>query len=319
MLSDEDHPGLFMFLIGLIVVVMTAVGLASLANVKFSVAHSSQSHSKELEDGAAELEQLTADHGKLARRLAQAEARAQAAQASQAARRSELAAQAQRLTALTARCTELQQTIPSTQEAFRRYRADYREQVWDQAVGEALDTLTLRDGREYRQAVIKRVTPVGLEINHEGGLARIQAPDLDPALQERFQWNAEERRSFMKENQAQRPSPSVDLPKMVPPPTVKPAVPTPPPPAPAAPALAADLKQLRSAVVVASSKVARLNTQLSDARAAAAAGQTAVPGSLETWRSRIANLEASLTRANNALTIAKANLAAAAPAAPPAP
>jgi hypothetical protein len=48
--------------------------------------------------------------------------------------------------------------------------------------------LTTRDGREYLQAVISRVTDVGLEIRHEHGTARIQAADLDASYQERFQW-----------------------------------------------------------------------------------------------------------------------------------
>jgi hypothetical protein len=80
------------------------------------------------------------------------------------------------------------------------------------------------------------------------------------------------------------------------------------------------VKQLRAAVEQARFKVSRLNSQLSDARAAMAIGQTAVSGSLETWRSRVNRLEASLVAANSELTIAQANLTAVAPAtAVPAP
>ncbi len=196
---------------------------------------------------------------------------------------------------------------------------NYRKQTWDRAVGQALGTLKVRGGREYRQAIIKRVTEVGLEIEFEGGgKARIQAPDLDPAVQDRFQWNDEERRQLLKEERDQQravagPEPS----KPAHTPTVKPVIPSPQPVAPSGSPASEQLKQLRSAVGLAQSKADRLTTQVREARAAAARGENSVPGSLQTWSSRIVSLEALLDAANQELAVAKANLAAAAPTSPP--
>ena len=319
MLSDNDHPGIFTFLLGLIVVVLVAVGLSSLANVKFSIASSSpKSIGPELQANQEEIEHLTGSLSTQTPRLAQAEARSQAALSTRTALRGKLADQTTQLTALAAEITALQQAIPDLTDEFRRYRANYRTVVWERAVGESLGTLTVRGAREYRQAVIKRVTEVGLEISHEQGIARIHAPDLDPALQDRFQWNDEERRQQLEAELAQeraiiREGQPAAPPKPAAKPGPPPAVPTAQSPAPTPEPL--KVKQLRAAVEQARFKVSRLNSQLSDARAAMAIGQTAVPGSLETWRSRVNRLETSLAAANSELAIAQANLTAVAPAA----
>jgi hypothetical protein len=52
-----------------------------------------------------------------------------------------------------------------------------------------IGTLTLRGDREYREAVITRVTEVGLEIRHQHGIARILSAELGPKWQNRFQWS----------------------------------------------------------------------------------------------------------------------------------
>ena len=319
MLSNEDHPGLFTFLIGMIVVVLAAVGLSLLVDVKFSVSRSPKSLQKEIETGAEELERLTDHHRELARRLAQGEEHAQTALQTRTSLRSEFAEQAQRLAALTESRDQLQQAIPLTEQEFERYRAEYRKQTWDRAAGQALGTLKVRGGREYRQAVIKRVTEVGLEIEFEGGgKARIQAPDLDPAVQDRFQWNDEERRQRLKEERdQQRAVAGPEPPKPAPKPTVKPVTPLPQPVAPPVSPASEQLKQLRSAVELARSKVDRLTTQLREARTAAARGENSVPGSLKTWVSRIAELEALLNAANQELAVARSNLAVVAPTSPP--
>ena len=315
MLSDDDHPGVFTFLLGLIAVILAAVGLSLLSDTKFSVSRSPKALHKEIQTAAEELDRLTDHRRELARRLAEGEERTQAAQQTRTALRSELAEQALRLATLSDSRNQSQQAIPLMEVEFEDYRAKYRKQTWARAVGQALGTLKV-GGREYRQAVIKRVTEVGLDIEFEGGgKARVQAPDLDPAIQDRFQWNDEERRQRLKEERdLQRAVAGADLPKPVPAPTVKPG---PPPPRPGtAPAAAPDpdqLKALRRAVTLARAKVDRLNSLLNDARAAAARGEISVPGSLQTWRSRIVSLEALLSTANQELAIATANLAAVAP------
>ena len=324
MFSDEDHPGLFMFLIGLIVVVMTAVGLSVFADKKFSLSGPPSTLKKDLQGGTEEIQRLTDYGNELSRRLAIDEPRAQAAREKRTSLRRQLAEQTKRLADLPAECAQLAQAIPLMEEEFQLYREKYRKQTWESAAGEALGTLTIR-GREYRQAVIRLVTEVGLEIDFEGGgKARIQATDLDRTLQDRFQWDDEERRQHLKQEREQQDfvtrggAPKTPaIPSKSPPATpAKPAPAPPTPPRPAATPELAQLAQLRGAVTLARAKVEALNSQLNEARAAIAAGQTSIPGSLKTWRELVAVLEPNLAKAKTALTVAKANLAAVAPADP---
>jgi hypothetical protein len=186
---------------------------------------------------------------------------------------------------------------------FARYRTKYRDTTWAEAVGQPLGNLTSPGGREYRQAVIVRVTDVGLEIRHEEGTARVQAPDLDPALQERFQWNDEERRARLKQElDSQECATSSPDPATVADAgaggthpfkdeTVLPD--------------AGKLEALRGNVRAWKSKVAQLNAARNETRSKATSRiQSSIPGTLETWQARTARLE-------NDLSLAKAELAAA--------
>jgi hypothetical protein len=178
-------------------------------------------------------------------------------------------------------------------------------------VGQSLGNLSLRGGREYRQAVISRVTDVGLEIRHEHGIARIQAPDLDASMQDRFQWNDEERRARLAAEKADHDSIA-------------------PPPAPEDEPVAKikrpspstkktdsskdevdpdELSMLRSNVIAWKSKVVQLDADRSQAISSASyGGQSSVPGSLETWQAKASRLGGELARARAKLAEAKAAL-----------
>ncbi len=314
MLSSQDHSGLITSLIGIIAVVMVAVGFSVVTDIKFSVPRSPQALNAELSIAEQELQNLDSNRKRLATRLTLAEERVQQANQQLATIRATPTAQTKHLETLTSSRDHLRQDIPLIEEKFVRYRANYRKQTWDRAVGQDLGTVTA-GGREYRRAVIKRVTEVGLEIDYEGGMARIHAPDLDPAIRERFQWDAGERSQRLREESShQRAVMGDGRPK----PPAKLAAPPTAPPIPATANLSdpARVKGLRSAVVQAAAKVQQISTHLSDARNAVAAGQKVVPGTLETWGSRIARIETSLAAAKHHLVLAKANLAAVAPADP---
>ena len=186
----------------------------------------------------------------------------------------------------------------------------------------SLDTLTIRGGRAYQQATIARVTDVGLEIRHEHGIARIQAPDLDSKLQDRFQWSGEERRSRLEEERenhegeaAKEAAGETDgigsgeaVAEPIPAPQMKRIPPTHPPEDPE------KLQRLRLQVSGWTAKVSQLRIDRAEASSRASYGnQSSVPGSLETWVARSARLGRELLRAQAALAAAKADLATLAP------
>ena len=95
-----------------------------------------------------------------------------------------------RKTSLIADRSELDLTITALNANFSDYVAEYRQWAWSSAVGEKVDLLKLTSGREYRDAVISRVTADGLEVRHEFGAARIPSSELDSEWQKRMQWKA---------------------------------------------------------------------------------------------------------------------------------
>ena len=322
MLSSEENSGLFTFMVGIIVVVMVAVGLSVVADKKRIFSSGAGELQREISAGATQISELT-DHTAEQALLLDGSA-SNLRKGSNAHREvaAQLESQRQRQAALERSRIEVRESITALDQSFSRYRASYRQKTWADAVGESLATLTVRGGRAYQLATITRVTDVGLEIRHEHGIARIQAPDLDPKLRDRFQWSDEERRSRLKEEHenlmgkpdAEDPEiavgedPEADL--------------IPQPPAlrvghlqdPNAAEDAEKLRLLRQKVNGWNGKVSKLRTDRRDAASRASYGnQASVPGSLETWVARSARLSRDLLRAQAGLAAAKSELAVVSP------
>ena len=192
MLFDDSHPGIFTFLVGLIILVMVGVGLSMLVDSRFSFASSACALERDIQTGATALDQLRARQQKSAQHLADLEPRLQRAASAYEATRNQLARLRQRQLALVGSRTKLQESIQSMGQEFASYQAKCLERIWAAAAGQRLGTLSSRAGHEYREVVIMRVTAMGLEIRHAEGTARVRPQDLDTALRERFQWNAAE-------------------------------------------------------------------------------------------------------------------------------
>lgn len=203
---------------------------------------------------------------------------------------------------------QLLKAIPSIETEFSRYRAEYRRQTWAGAVGEKIGTIALRGGREYQDVTITRVTDVGIEIHHKDGIARIQAPDLDPKWRDRFQWTDEERRNRLKEELANHESIAPPTPAE----TEEPLLP-PHPRRSANDSDDAKLQDLRTKVIAWNSKVSRLRMEKSEAASQSYSGGNSVTGSLETWKAKTARISAELAKAQAELVIAKSHLVAVSP------
>ena len=303
-----------MFMVGMIVVVMAGAGLSLVVDRRLKYSTGVGEIQREISANAAELEDLNSRYDGRSLLLANAGAKLRTGSMTHKGVLGQLATLRQRQATLEASRRRLRDTIASLGENFSRYRADYRRKTWAGAAGENLGNFTVRGGREYRQAVIARVTDVGLEIRHEHGIARIQAPDLDQKLQDRFQWRDEERRKRLKEDRENQGGKSQE--------PVADGSETPEAPVPVINRFqqsrdAADsekLKVLRQQVIGWQAKASKLNSDKAEASSRAGyGGQASVPGSLETWQAKAARLGNELVRARAALEIARSDLAMLAP------
>lgn len=312
---DDDHPGLFTFLVGCVILVMAGVASSLLIDRRFGFSKGRMELQQEMDAGETELDRLQAAYQENAALINGNESKLRMAAANHDALLRQVRALDQRRTTLMADQQDLQTSIQAIKQEYLRYKEKHLAKAWAEAVGQSLGNLKVRGGREYHNAVIVEVDPVGLQISHEEGRARVPAADLDPALQDRFQWNEKERRAQLEQERLQQESVHSGL-----------GATQNQPPNPAKPTrasrgwtepTAAELEALRRRVSGWKSRVAQLTTESHDARSKAAFGrQVSVPGSLETWHNKASRLELELAKARSQLAVAKALLQEMEPASP---
>jgi hypothetical protein len=213
----------------------------------------------------------------------------------------------QRRSELVEAAQHLNITVGALKQKFDAYQDTYRAKTWAEAVGQSLGDLHVSGGRVYHKAVILEVDKVGLRIRHEAGSARVHAANLDSALVERFQWDAQECRAQLSEevlneesmttsdrggslaNEKQRRLPQAD--------------------SRGASMDEAKLALLRRSVSEKKRMVAQLTRDHREALFKVAAGrQVSIPGSLETWQARATRLTNALPKAQEQLIMAMALL-----------
>lgn len=84
-------------------------------------------------------------------------------------------------------------TLVTTQTAWDQYKVQYRSNVRTKAVGEKIDEIVLKSGAVYKNAEIREVSAVGVQIRHTDGQKRIPFEELSEEWQERFQFDAEQK------------------------------------------------------------------------------------------------------------------------------
>lgn len=314
MLSADEHSGVFSFLVGLVVLVMAGVGLSLLADRKFKFSSEVNALQEEISVNTLELEELEATKSERAALLATSGDRLRLAAESHKEVVADLAILRQRQLAIEASRRENLDQIETAKSGFATYREAYRRKVWAGAVGEKLGDLVLGSDRRYQQATIARVTEVGLEIRHDHGVARIAAADLDPKLQERFQWSAGELAKPVR-NEPGDQEVKIEKPAAAGVGVGNPPAANDPHESQASmPTDAAKLTALRQKVTAWQLKVGQLGNDKRVADSQARSGsRKSVPGSLETWSAKSARLGIELTRARMALATARSDLAAVAP------
>lgn len=299
MLSSDDHPGLFTITAGIILLVFTGVGLSLLADKRTSGGKGKSAALNEILKADEEIAHMKADWKSQEQHFDRLSSKAAKAKAAFAPVSAQLKEQEELLDKLSDKLDTLRQEIPRIENAFDDYRTKYRNNLWTTSAGQALGVLRTRDGKLYRQAVIRRVTSSSLDITCDTGPVSLPVFNLEQPVLDRFQWTDNEIKV------AQRRAQDHQTPQATP----SPANPATPSPSPPAGPNRDELAKARTAVRLRIERTRALETQLSEARNAVASGQRSIPGSLETWQARADRLQLAATRSRTDLAAAKADLA----------
>ncbi len=102
------------------------------------------------------------------------------------------------LTGLQNLASTLRGDVESSKNELLAYKAEYRAYMRDKAKGEQIEEITTLSGKTYKHVVVREVTPIGMQIRHDDGFTRIPCDDLPQALQDRFQFDPQEKLAAMK-------------------------------------------------------------------------------------------------------------------------
>ena len=102
-----------------------------------------------------------------------------------------------RIDGLRGRVKSINSTISEITADFEGYKDDYRNFVRTTAKGEVIESLRTKSGMVYEKATIRDVTSIGMQILHSEGHKRIPYEDLPDDLQQRFQFDAEQKKSAL--------------------------------------------------------------------------------------------------------------------------
>jgi hypothetical protein len=310
MLSADEHPGLIYCMIGVVVIVMTAIGLSVIMDRRSVFTSGARETRETIEWDGAELDRLKVSHTDESSRLAR-ELPQRLGQSKDLAKRvGEAELMLKRQADLIESQRQLLAEVSALEADFSNYRRRYRQATWSGVSGEKLGTVKVRGGREYLDAVIVRVTDVGLEIRHKDGFARLQAPDLSDIFQSRFQWSDDERQERLSgELENQRKAEAVEVKNAEPAreniaPVREATLPSRPMRGPE------EIHEQRVTVAAWKAKVARIQGEITEAASWGGSGnQSSLPGKLETWKAKETRLRSELIRARTGLSLAQSKLA----------
>jgi hypothetical protein len=87
---------------------------------------------------------------------------------------------------------------------FETYKNKYRAMARGKAKGEVIARLEARDGQIYENVTIREVTPIGIQIMHDGGHKRIAFEQLPAPMIDRFQFDPKQKAAAIAAEEAQR-------------------------------------------------------------------------------------------------------------------
>jgi len=302
----NENSGVFGWLIGLVVIVMVGVGLSTMVDRRFQFSSNNKEIVEVISSEAEHLADLLSSLPKQQERYDQLERPRMLASREADELKLRIPISRTRIEELTATLSGLKAAITSQEDAMDAYRKLYRDQTWQQAIGEQHAEIVLRNGRRFEAVSILRVTAVGLEISHKDGRARIGFPDLNSSWRERFQWSLTERQSTIDSENVHEAVVN-PLGKHVEEDESAEVSPTP---------VDGRVEKLRSDLLLWNSKVSVLKGKYNEASSKARSGQNSVPGALETWAKKADRLSNELSNAKLQRERARAELKVAAPGDP---
>lgn len=83
--------------------------------------------------------------------------------------------------------------IAASEADLAAYKDEYRAFARAQAKNEKIELLTTRDGSTYHDVTVREVTAIGMQIVHRDGQKRIPFEDLPEEIQDRFQFDPEQK------------------------------------------------------------------------------------------------------------------------------
>lgn len=184
----KNHDTALWILGSLIVLTLSSVPLSYLVDTNFSFRSEPSSLEKSITSDRQTIAVIRRNISKAERRLTTSVFRAQNTIENLEARKLDIASIKAETKKLANRRDELVEIIADVTTAFINYADDYRSEVRKDAVGEKMQHLILRNGRQYDKVVIAKVTETGLQIDHSYGRAHVDARHLSDALHDRFQW-----------------------------------------------------------------------------------------------------------------------------------
>lgn len=172
----------------LLALILTAMGIAGVANRRIDASHKDSKLITRLRDERVDLAILRQQLSTRSNYLGGSDAR-------RASIESSLGTVARNAGALRARITRLRDTkialvaeIPRLEREIASQQELLVQSIRRDAAGENIDTLYLKDGRLLEGVTIRRVTSEGLELFHTGGSLSVSASQLPNSYRQRFQW-----------------------------------------------------------------------------------------------------------------------------------
>ncbi len=106
---------------------------------------------------------------------------------------------AKRLADLREAKTSAEAAVAAADEAWAKYRDEYRASEWAAAEGEELGDITTVSGRKYEKVKIRKVDHKGIQITDTTGPKSIDSAELPPELQDRFQFDEEIKKKVLED------------------------------------------------------------------------------------------------------------------------
>ena len=190
LLTSSRGPGV----IGTLLALLVLVGFGTLYMFVFDegMQGGKQTVESVVRHQAEDIQSLKQEIGSAKRRVSEGQAlKEQALEISRLTVRSGL--DEKQVEEVTATRDEALAAIDAAKSKWEEYKDAYRASEWAAAEGESLGELKTLSGRSFTKVIITKVSHIGVEITDETGKRRIDGSDLPLALQDRFQFDEDQK------------------------------------------------------------------------------------------------------------------------------